>query len=284
VIFGSRCHRVRVPCSRSLTAPCGSLSASALLTLRDELRAAVAELDVPEGRVLRGTFAGSLPSGADVENRVLLNIRLPQRCLRHGFAFEHDVELPPGWTCGYRYCAVNPEQPLDYWRPRVLLAAWQNAPLAHGLTAPAIWWTLRTRRDPGVEGPAAAAGGILLMAIVTSRQALSLNQIKAVADGLVAAAQWTRIVDPGGIDRLSANLTRAGIPADRATVFNLLRDASGAGAGHCQDGLIARDGRVNPDDHLVVAGLVHVRTTTAAPTLTAVIYGAEPVSARPSTS
>jgi hypothetical protein len=56
----------------------------------------------------------------------------------------------------------------------------------------------------------------------------------------------------------------------------LLQEASGAGGGHCDGGLIATDGRVNPDDHLVVAGLAHVRTkATPAPTLTAAFYEAE---------
>lgn len=84
------------------------------VALRDELRAAVAELDVHEGHVLRGTFVGSLPPGSktDVENRVLLNISLPERCLRHGFTFEHDRDPPEGWTCGYGYRAVKPEDPL----------------------------------------------------------------------------------------------------------------------------------------------------------------------------
>jgi hypothetical protein len=242
------------------------------LALRDQLRAAVAALDVCEGQVLRGTFAGPLPPGTktDVENRVLLNIALSKRCLRHGFAFEHDQNSPAGWSCGYRYRAVDAADPFELWRPRRLLTRWQTIRLTHGLTAAAIWWALRTARQPGSLGPAAAAPATLLRATVTSPLTLSLDQIKAVADGVVAAAQWTRELAPIGVERLAANLARAGISAEPAALSALLQEASGAGGGHCDGGLIATDGRVNPDDHLVVAGLVHVRTqATPAPALTA---------------
>ena len=72
------------------------------------------------------------------------------------------------------------------------------------------------------------------------------------------------------------------ISTEPSHVADLLQDAAGAGAGHCKDGLIAKDGRVDPDDHLVVAGLVHVvRDTTSARTLTATMHAAEPATARP---
>jgi hypothetical protein len=248
------------------------------VALRDQLRAAVGALDLREGQVLRGTFAGPLPAGTktDVENRVLLNIALPKRCLRHGFAFEHDRDPPADWSCGYRYNAVDAADPFELWRPRRLLARWQNVRLIHGLIAPAIWWALRIARQPGGVGPAAAAPATLLRVSVTSPRSLSVDQIKAVADGVVAAAQWTRKVDSAGLGRLTANLARAGIFAERATVSELLQGASGAGGGHCDDGLVATDGRVNPDDHLVVAGLVHLRTEpTPATTMTAAFYEAE---------
>ena len=199
--------------------------------LRDELRTALAALDVHDGQVLCGTFIGPLLPGSktDVENRVLLNISPPERCLRHGFAFEHDRDPTEGWACGYRYRAVKAEDPFELWRPGSLLAGWRNVPLAHGLIAPAIWWALRTARGRGAAGPAIAVPATLLRATVTSPRSLSLNQIKAIADGAVAAAQWTRIVDPGGLHRLTTNLTRAGISAERAAVSELLQDAAGAG-------------------------------------------------------
>jgi hypothetical protein len=241
--------------------------------LRNALRVAITELDIREGQLLRRTFVGPLPP-TDVENRVLLNISPPQRCLRHGFASSRTANPSAGWTCGYRYRAVSPKDAFELWRPRGLLAEWQNVPLAHGLTAAAI-------------GGRCASGGNLAsqdqrkprpQPTVTSPQPLSLNEINAVADGVVAAAQWTRTVDPAGLDRLTANLAGAGIPR-RAPVSELLRDASGAGGGHCDDGLIAKHGRVDPDDHLVIAGFVHARTeATSTSTLTAVLHGTEPVS------
>lgn len=97
---------------------------------------------------------------------------------------------------------------------------------------------------------------------------LTLNEIKAVIDGVVAAAQWTSTIRQSGIDRLVANLARAGIVTDRDTVAGLLQDSRGAGAGCCRDGIIAKDGRIDPDDHLVVAGLVHV-TTASTPGISA---------------
>ncbi len=255
-------------------------------TLRDELRAAVSALGVGNSQVLRGTFAGALPLGSktDVENRVLLNIGLPQSCLRTGFSFEHDRNAPPGWTCGYRYRAVHPNDPFEFWRPHDVLTEWRDVPLTHGLTAAAIWWLLRTAREASVPGPDTPVPATLLRATVKTRAPLSLEEIKAVADGVIAAAQWTERVNPDGLDRLTAKLARAGITTDRETVSGLLRDASGAGAGHCMDGLIAKDGRVDPDDHLVVAGLVHVKTEeTATTTLTAQLFRAEPLATPPPT-
>lgn len=251
------------------------------VALRDALRGAVAQIDVRDGQVLRGVFAGPLPphSKTDVENRLLLNIALREECLRRGFAFEHRRQSPPGWTCGYRYEAVDAEDPFDLWRPGRLLAAWKGIPLTYGLTAAAIWWALRTTRKSGADGPATATPATVLRAFVTSPAPLSLNQIKAVADGVVAATQWTRQVNPSGLDRLTTNLTRAGISAEPDAVAALLKDAAGAGGGHCKDGLIAKDGRMDPDDHLVVAGLVHVKPNAAsATTVTASLHHAESAS------
>ena len=132
------------------------------VALRDELRrAAVAELTIGERQVLRGTFAGSLPTSAktDVENRVLLNMSLPGRCLRRGFCFEHNPDPPAGWMCGYSYDAVESEDPFKLWSARRRLVGWQNVPLAHELTAASIWWALRAARDPGVAGPATVVPG-----------------------------------------------------------------------------------------------------------------------------
>jgi hypothetical protein len=60
--------------------------------LRDALRAAVSEPPVADGQVLRRTFVGSLPQGAktDVENRVLLNTGVSERCLRHATVAQQD--------------------------------------------------------------------------------------------------------------------------------------------------------------------------------------------------
>jgi hypothetical protein len=59
---------------------------------------------------------------------VLLNVALPNRCLRHGFAFEHDRDPPVAWSCGYRYRAVDAAAPFALWRPRALLCSWENRP------------------------------------------------------------------------------------------------------------------------------------------------------------
>jgi hypothetical protein len=102
-----------------------------------------------------------------------------------------------------------------------------------------------------------------------------------VADGVVAAAQWTRTVHPSGVDRLVANLARVGISADRELVIQLLRDRAGAGAGLCLDGLIAKDGRVDPDDHFVVAGIVSVvPSSSPTPEATGALFTAEPRNSR----
>jgi hypothetical protein len=230
--------------------------------LRDGIRTAVAELHIGPEEVLRGTFAGALPpnSKTDVENRVLLNMSLSERCLRRGFAFEHNRRPPHEWSCGYDYRAVAAEDPFDLWRPGKVLARWDGVALDHGLTAPAIWWALRTNREARSDGPAEAVPDTLLRITVTSPRPLSLVQIKAVADCTVAAAQWTRAVDPAGLTCFTAKLASAGIQAPRDVVEALLRDRASASAGHCNDGLIAKDGRVDPDDHLVVAGIV--RTVT----------------------
>lgn len=105
-----------------------------------------------------------------------------------------------------------------------------------------------------------------------------MSQLKAVADGIIAAAQWTDRPHGGGIERLAANLAAAGVRTDIEHIVELLRDPAGAAAGHCDD-LIAKDGRVDPDDHRAVAGLVHVRIISGAvPRLRARLHCAAPKS------
>jgi hypothetical protein len=99
---------------------------------------------------------------------------------------------------------------------------------------------------------------MLLDVSMTAPRALTLNQVKAVADGVIAAAQWTAAVDSDGLARLTSKLQAVGVACWEDDVATLLTDSAGAGAGRCNDGLIARDGRVDPDDHLAVAGAVRV--------------------------
>jgi hypothetical protein len=242
--------------------------------LRTALKQAVGALSIRKGQLLRGTFAGPLPPHAkpDVENRVLLNIQLAQSCVRHGFAFEHDLHAPPSWACSYRYCAVDTDAPFEFWQPGELLARWNDLALEHGLTAPAIWWSARLART--VTAGAPHVRPIMVRATVATPRPLSVQQIKAVTDGLVAAAQWTSSPNPEGVERLTNNLALAGIDTDVSRTVALLRDATGTGVGHCRT-LIAKDGRVDPDDHLVVAGIViaaHGRSE--APRLSAEIHAA----------
>ncbi len=249
------------------------------LALRDELRRAVSGLRIAPGQVLRGTFAGALPpkSKTDVENRVLLNIGLFERCLRHGFAFEHNPRAPAGWRCGYDYRAVAANDPFELWQPSELLGCWNDVALEHGLTAAAIWWAVRNARN-AASNDASDGGPLLLRTEVASPRPLAMSQLKAVADGVIAAAQWTARVRDDGAERLAANLAAAGIPTDVEHIVELLSDPAGAGAGQCDD-LVARDGRVDPDDHLVVAGLVQVWIISGSvPRLRARVDSAVPMS------
>ena len=49
-----------------------------------------------------------------------------------------------------------------------------------------------------------------MVATINSAQPLSLSQIKAVADGVVAASQWTSRVAPEAAARLANNLVAGG--------------------------------------------------------------------------
>jgi hypothetical protein len=224
------------------------------------LRDAVDGLQVGPGQLLRGTFAGPLPAGqkTDVENRVLLNVGLREASLRSGFAFEHDCRPPDGWFCGYRYRAVPADDPFAVWEEGADLCRWPVLALTHGLSAGAIWWAGRRARQSGPEGPDAPPPAMLLDVTVTAPRALTLNELKAVADGVIAAAQWTAAVDADGLARLTSTLQAVGVACREDDVDALLTDPAGAGAGRCNVGLIARDGRVDPDDHLAVAGAVRV--------------------------
>jgi hypothetical protein len=247
--------------------------------LRNELRVAVGQIPVAPGHLLRGTFRGELSRTwkTDVENRVLLNIGLAERSLRRGFAFEQDTRRPAGWTCGYDYCAVSTADPFDHWRPGQLLTSWDDVALEHGLSATAIWWALRARRPTTPVGPEAAVPATLLTATVVSPRPLTLNQLKAIADGAVAAAQWTARVNPVAAAHVAGNLARTGVQVDRDLVAELLQDPAGAGAGLCQDGLIAKDGRVDPDDHLLAAGAISVELGAASkPSVSAALFVAQP--------
>ena len=224
------------------------------------LRDAVDGLRFETGQLLRGTFAGPLTAGqkTDVENRVLLNVGLREASLRSGFAFEHDRRPPDGWFCGYRYRTVPADDPFALWRADADLCRWPVLPLTDRLAAGTVWWAARRARQPGLDGPDAPPPAMLLDVNMTAPRALTLNELKAVADGVIAAAQWTAAVDPDGLARLTSNLRAVGVACAEADVAALLTDPAGARAGRCKDGLIARDGRVDPDDHLVVAGAIRV--------------------------
>jgi hypothetical protein len=141
--------------------------------LRDQLRAAVARIPAEPGEILRGTFVGELPpnSKTDVENRVLLNMGLSEHCLRRGFAFEHDRKPPEAWACDYDYRGVRADDPFELWRAGRLLAGWTGIALDRGLTAPAIWWGLRTSRETIPRGPSIAVAPTLFQATVASPRA-----------------------------------------------------------------------------------------------------------------
>jgi hypothetical protein len=92
---------------------------------------------------------------------------------------------------------------------------------------------------------------------VASTDVLGLAEIKAFTDGLLAAAQWMPAAYESGTERFHARLRAVGVGADHTAVVRLLRDPAGAALGPCEK-LVYRDGRVCPDDHLVVAGIVAV--------------------------
>jgi hypothetical protein len=226
--------------------------------LAEELRAGLRGLRFGPGEPLYGCFAGELPAKTDVENRLLTNIAVPEGCLRGGFAFEHQPEPPAGASCGYEYRPVDPVTPFEVWRPAAdELIAWEEFELSHGMSAPAVWWQARARRGADTPDGGRPARRLMLRINVASPGALGTAEIKAVTDGLLAAAQWMPAADDSDSERFHARLRAAGVDANPATVVRLLRDPAGAPLGPCER-LVYRDGRVSPDDHLVVAGIVAV--------------------------
>ena len=88
--------------------------------------------------------------------------------------------------------------------------------------------------------------------------------------------QWTARVNPVAAEHVAGNLARAGVQVDRDLVAKLLQDPAGAGAGRCQDGLIAKDGRIDPDDHLLATGAVSVELGAAPkPSVSAALFAAQ---------
>jgi hypothetical protein len=132
------------------------------------------------------------------------------------------------------------------------------------MTAPAVWWQARARRGAHPPGGSRLPRLLMLRMDVASTGALGMEEIKGVTDGLLAAAQWIPAADESGTERFHARLRAVGVGADHAAVVRLLRDPAGAALGPCEK-LVHRDGRVCPDDHLVVAGVVAVTARGNAP-------------------
>lgn len=162
--------------------------AAATGDLRTRLQRGIGGMKIDDGELLCGRFLGPIdddPWGeTDVENLVLTNVEIPAEPLAGGFAFEHDPRPPDDCVCGYKYAPVDRAAPFAIWRPGDLVTRWQPFELEHGLTAPAIWWQARTGRgnDPPAGRPAPER--LMVRIDVTAPLQLTLEQIKAVTDGV----------------------------------------------------------------------------------------------------
>jgi hypothetical protein len=250
--------------------------------LKARLQRGLRDLQIADGEVLRGRFLGPVDDdGTDVENLVLTNIEIPAAALARAFAFEHDPRPPDDAACGYEYEPVDSAGPFNLWRAGVEINSWEPFELKYGVTAPAIWWQARKRRGSNPVNGSGPPGRLMVRTEVTHVTALSLDQIKATTDGVLAAAQWMPHATVANTAKFHARLLAAGVTATPAEVVDLLRDPAGSTLGP-RKSLITRGGLVSPSDHLVVAGIVAIgRGRDTAPRLSARVYAATAVAHRP---
>jgi len=234
------------------------------LALRAALRAATARLRIEDSEILRCVFLGPKPTvGTDVENLVLHNLGLGSDVLTRGVAFEHLTDAPADGAIGYEYEPAPAASPLRLWQTNAQLITWSDLALP-ALSAPAIWWTLRSAGVPLQAGDADA--DILVSCRLATPRTIGVGEIKAVVDGIIAAAQWMPDVARERVEWLTSILERtlASKPDIRDVHAGLARDERSV-LGACP-GLIPSDGRINPDDHRLVAGVFLLQPNTDAAT------------------
>lgn len=224
------------------------------LALRAALRAATGRLRIDDTEVLRCAFLGPKPTvGTDVENLVLYNLGLGSDVLARGVAFEHLNEPPADGAIGYEYAPVSAAAPLRLWRAGTELIRWSDVDLP-AYSAPGTWWTLRRAGVPLQAGDLEA--DILVRCRLATPRTLGVGEIKAVVDGVIAAAQWMPDVPAERVELLASILERGlAIKPDIHEVAAALAADERSVLGACP-GLIPSDGRINPDDHRLVAGVL----------------------------
>lgn len=93
---------------------------------------------------------------------------------------------------------------------------------------------------------------------LASPRTFGVAEIKCVVDGMIAAAHWMPNAAPERIERLTSILEeRLARKLDMREVEAALAADTASVLGACP-GLIPADGRINPDDHRLVAGVVLV--------------------------
>lgn len=244
------------------------------LALRAAIGAATARLRFAEGEILRCVFLGQKPTaGTDVENLTLYNLGLRHDLVGRGVAFEHLDEAPPDASVGYVYEPVPADDALREWRSKQTLISWSEVPLAE-MTAPATWWALRRAGEPG--SPAAPADHLLIECTIAAPGNVGVEAIKGIVDGAVAAAQWMPAPPPERCELVASILGR--VLPDKPTgpdVMAALSADERSVLGPCAT-LVPADGRINPDDHRLVAGVVRVQPSDGgAPRLSVSLHTAE---------
>jgi hypothetical protein len=223
--------------------------------LREAVRAAVRRLRIEQGEVLRAAFLGPKPTvGTDLENLVLYNLGLDRDVLRNGVAFEHNLEPPAGGSVGYEYEPASASAPFQIWRPARRLIAWSEAKL-NGYTAPAVWWSLRAVGEP--ELTAEDDEDLLISCHLSAPRTIGSSEIKGLVDGLLAATQSMPDRPLSRIELVAKSLGALSRQPDAAEIDAALTADFRSVLGPCPR-LLTEDGRINPDDHRVVAAVITV--------------------------
>ncbi len=170
--------------------------------LRDEIRASLKILTVPDGQMLRAEYSSLCPAFRDVENVLLYNVGSSafKQLVRSGLQIERRyqaVSVPVGGPPAIgehhmRYGAVDAGTGPEFWNRGVDLIRFEEIELRSLTKVAPIWLAIRRQTAPPVRPAGTKPGPFGVRVVVRGTAKAKLQNlaelVKPLLDGIISAA------------------------------------------------------------------------------------------------